>query len=321
MTRNGVNRRLDRSVAPVLLAALLAACGGGDEAADEPAMEGAAETMAAAETMTVADAGFQTPESVLHDPAADVYIVSNISGNPPEKDNDGFLSRVSPEGQVIALKWVEGGQNGVTLHAPKGMAIKGDTLFVADIDMVRMFHRETGAPLGERGVPGATFLNDVAVGPDGTVYVSDSGLRAGAQGFGPSGTDAIYRFGPDGAPQAVAQGSQLQNPNGLAVDQQGIIAVPFGGNAPMRIDAAGNITTMDALPAGGLDGVVLLDDGTLLVSSWEGQAVYHVMPEMGHTMVAVESVESPADIGFDRQRMRVLIPIFSGDRLEIRSGM
>src|SRR5690606_9584497 len=108
MTRNGVNRRLDRSVAPVLLAALLAACGGGDEAADEPAREGSAETMAAAETMTVADAGFQTPESVLHDPAADVYIVSNISGNPPEKDNDGFLSRVSPEGQVIALKWVEG---------------------------------------------------------------------------------------------------------------------------------------------------------------------------------------------------------------------
>src|SRR5690606_21634879 len=101
-----------------------------------------------------------------------------------------------------------GGQNGVTLHAPKGMAIKGDTLFVADIDTVRMFHRETGAVLGARGVPGATFLNDIAVGPDGTVYVSDSGLRGGAQGLESAGTDAVYRFGPDGAPQAVARTPQ-----------------------------------------------------------------------------------------------------------------
>src|SRR5690606_20373842 len=97
------------------------------------------------------------------------------------------------------------------------------------------------------------------------------------------------------------------------------IVVPFGGSRVMRIDAAGNVTPQDSLPAGALDGVVRLDDGSLLVSSWDGQAIYHVMP--GHTMVAVGNVESPADIGFDRQRNRVLIPIFTGNRLEIRSGM
>ena len=166
-------------------------------------------------SITVAEVGLQTPESVLHDPVADVYIVSNINGSPTDKDNNGFLSRITPDGEVAELKWVEGGRDGVTLHAPKGSAIKGDTLFVADIDTVRMFHRETGAMLGARGVPNATFLNDMTVGPDGTVYVTDMGVRAGAQGFEPSGTAAVYRFGPDGQGYST-WATGLRNCSGMA---------------------------------------------------------------------------------------------------------
>src|SRR5256885_8154331 len=40
---------------------------------------------------------------------------------------------------------IEGGRTGVTLHAPKGMALNGDTLWVADIDVVRAFNAKTGA--------------------------------------------------------------------------------------------------------------------------------------------------------------------------------
>jgi hypothetical protein len=35
----------------------------------------------------------------------------------------------------------------VTLHAPRGMSIVGDTLWVADADAVRGFDRRSGAPL------------------------------------------------------------------------------------------------------------------------------------------------------------------------------
>src|SRR6266851_4924042 len=42
--------------------------------------------------------GFLTPESVLHDPVQDIYFVSNINGGPTTKDNNGFISRVRPEG-------------------------------------------------------------------------------------------------------------------------------------------------------------------------------------------------------------------------------
>src|SRR5205085_11405116 len=114
---------------------------------------------------TFADSGIKAPESVLYDVAGDQYLVSNINGQPLDKDGNGFISRLTPEGRVAELKWIAGGAKGVTLNAPKGMGIKGDTLFVADIDAVRMFNRETGAPTGPRTVPGAVFVNDIAIGP------------------------------------------------------------------------------------------------------------------------------------------------------------
>jgi hypothetical protein len=201
----------------------------------------------------------------------------------------------------------------VTLHAPKGLAIVGDTLFVADIDSVRAFHRTTGQPLGARGVPGASFLNDLATGPDGTLYVTDSGLGAG---FAPTGTDAVYRFGPQGVAR-LASGESLARPNGVAASAGDLFVVPFGGNSIIRLPPGGGApSTVVELPAGQLDGVIWVTDGVFLVSSWESSTVYIV--RVGSIEPVVENVESPADIGWDARRQRVLIPVFNGNRIEIR---
>src|SRR5882762_10135497 len=105
--------------------------------------------------------GFLTPESVLHDPAQDIYFVSNINGSPTAKDNNGFIRRVRPDGAVENLKFIEGGHGGVTLNAPKGMAVLGDTLWVTDIDRIRAFNARTGTPLDSIKLDsaGAVFLN------------------------------------------------------------------------------------------------------------------------------------------------------------------
>lgn len=268
--------------------------------------------------ITVADTGFRTPESVLYDEAADAYIVSNINGSPLDQDDNGFLSRLAPDGTVMALKWVDGAAPDVTLNAPKGMAIKGDTLFVADIDALRLFHRVSGAALGSRMVPGATFLNDVAVGPDGTVYVTDSGLKAAAQGFAPSGSDAIYRFDASGKPVAVARDTALGRPNGILADTTGLTVVTFGSGEIFHLDVtSGAKTALPKPPRGGLDGVVRAADGSLLVSSWDGRAIYRLAA--GVWTVAVDSVEAPADIGYDGKRARVLIPLFTANRVIFQS--
>lgn len=264
----------------------------------------------------VAGVGFATPESMLHDPAADVYLVSNVNGVPSDKDDNGFISRVAPDGTLLALKWIDGAAEAVTLHAPKGMALLGDTLFVADIDAVRLFHRTSGAPLGSRDVPGATFLNDVAVGPDGTVYVTDTGIRITGEGIQETGTDALYRFEGDSA-VAILSGPGLGRPNGIAADSAGVVVVTFGAGTVFRVDPrSGERADLPMPEQGGLDGVVLVPDGTMLISSWNGASLYRL--GRGRVGTVGDSVPSPADIGFDVGRSRVLIPVFTEDRLVIR---
>jgi streptogramin lyase len=253
---------------------------------------------------------------MLHDPVADVYLVSNINGNATEQDDNGFISRLAPDGAVLALKWIDGASDSVTLHGPKGLAIKGDTLFVADINTVRWFDRNTGAPLGSREIAGASFLNDVAVGPDGTVYFTDTGVRFGAAGMEDTGTDAVYRLSGDSA-VAVAQGADLGRPNGLTPDSTGLMVVTFGSGAIYHLDPlTGRRTDLPAPPQGQLDGVVRLTDGSVLVSSWAGAGVFRL--GQGRVGRVGDSVPSPADIGLDAKRSRVLIPVFNENRVLIQ---
>ena len=79
--------------------------------------------------------GFAIPESVRWDREQQVWWVSNINVG-PMKDGNGFISRLGADGQVNSLRFIESGRNGVTLHAPRGLALVGDTLWVADIDAV-----------------------------------------------------------------------------------------------------------------------------------------------------------------------------------------
>src|SRR5512145_1137124 len=135
-----------------------------------PQVETAPVTPAATKVSVVE--GFRTPESALHDAAQDIYLVSNINGRANARDNNGFISRVKPDGAVENLRFIEGGRNGATLNAPKGLALVGDTLWVADIDMVRAFDARTGAPLDsvDLAAHDAVFLNDVAVAVTGALY-------------------------------------------------------------------------------------------------------------------------------------------------------
>lgn len=258
--------------------------------------------------------GFSTPESVLYDPAGDVYLVSNINGNPTGADDNGFISRVAPDGRILTLRWIDGANAAVTLNAPKGSAISGGTLYVADITAVRMFDLRTGAPKGSVSVPGATFLNDVAAAADGSVYVTDSGLKPD---FSPSGTDAVYRI-RNGRLSTVAKGTFLKGPNGIAVLPNGrLVIVTFSpGGDIIHLTPQGQQQPGQQLPQGQLDGVVVLQGQVLLVSSWAASAVYRVTG--ANAEVVVSNVASPADIGYDSRRDRVLIPLFQGNQVVIQ---
>ncbi len=254
--------------------------------------------------------GFQTPESVLHDTDADVYLVSNINGEPLGTDDNGFISKVTPDGKIAELKWIDGAKENIKLDAPKGMAITGGLLYVADITNVRTFDAKTGEPKGDIKIDGATFLNDAAAAPDGGVYVTDSGLDAK---FAPTGTDAVWKIGKDGKAKAMIKDKSLGGPNGITAGDAGSVwVVTFGSGEIYKVDAKGKKQAGQKLPKGQLDGIVVLDGGDVLVSSWEGSAIYRGQPGKEWKPV-VENVKSPADIGHDSKRHRILIPIFTGN--------
>jgi acetyl esterase/lipase/sugar lactone lactonase YvrE len=249
--------------------------------------------------------GFRTPESVLYDPRADVYLVANINGVPSDKDGNGFISRLSPEGSILDLKWIDGAVEGAApsgLSAPKGMAMTGDRLFVADIDVVRVYDRESGARLDEIPVEGARFLNDVAAGEDGTVYITDTG------------TGVIHRILPEGTWERAGQ---TKSPNGIHVRGDTIL-VTGGSDQVFRLGDDGELSEEYEAPKGGLDGLIVLDDGSVLVSSWMGSAIYQFGAD-GTATELFSGINAPADIGFDAKRNVVLIPHFEDDRVEASS--
>jgi sugar lactone lactonase YvrE len=260
-----------------------------------------------------------TPESVLWDSAQDVYFVSNVNGNPSVKDNNGFISRVKPDSGIETLRFIAAGQNGVTLNAPKGLALHGDTLWVADIDAVRAFNAKTGRPLGmvDLRAQGAVFLNDAVFGPDGALYITDTGILFDSTGnVTHPGTDRIFRITANRRVSVAAEGDSLRRPNGITWDAAGnrFIVVAFGGPTVFAWKLGDKLPTVIAQGPGSFDGVVVAR-GQLLVSSWADSAIS--VYQNGNPVRLITGVAGPADFGYDAKRNRVMIPLFTQNRVEI----
>ena len=265
---------------------------------------------------TIANVGFDEPENLVYDSVSDVYLVSNIVGGPATRDNNGFVSRVSPDGQVLALKWIAGGVNGAVLDAPKGLAIRGDTLVVADVGAVHLFDRRTGAPIATHMLPGLV-MNDVAWGADGSLWITDTGPdRTTTPVDTTKDLDAVWRILPDGRVQAVARGLALDRPDGILLDNTGALVATFGANRIEHVNASGERgqQTVMTLPGGRVDGLRRLPGGAMVVTSWDAKSVYRARP--GDSLrVLLTRVTSPAGVAVDTKRGRLAVTSMQNNAL------
>lgn len=299
-----------RRAAAIVLVALSAGCMRSPRAVDvaSPGATPPAATVVVQSRPLATVDSFAGPEAVRYDRDQDVYFVANFgTGESGARDNNGFISRMRPDGSIENLRFIAGGTNGVTLHAPRGMAITGDTLWAADNDALRGYHRRTGAPLATVDVTAlaAGFLNDVASGADGALYVTDTPRNR------------IYRIA-GGTASVALEDSTLGRPNGITWDagNSRFIVVPYGGGHSLFAWTPDGALTRVATSAGSrFDGVEVLGRDTILVASQTDTTLHLFVGGTGRPVIRTSG--RPADIAVDTRRMRVAVPFIALNRVEI----
>lgn len=251
------------------------------------------------------------PEAVLHDEEQDVYFVSNTDGSPAAKDGKGFIARITPDGKIAELKFIDG------LDAPKGMAIRNTELWVADIDRLHAFDRVTGAHLTtlNLGPHGAVSLVDVAIGPDDAVYVTDSDVRIkGERERVRAGDGRVFRVTGENEIEVIFSGEELRSPSAIEWDGTRFLIAQAYGKEVLAWNP-GTATKAVLRGPGAFGGLVVLPSGAVIVSSHHDDAL-HIAYGGGELRPLFARRPTPAGIGFDRKRNRLLIPSFDGDWLE-----
>ncbi|WP_018477517.1 SMP-30/gluconolactonase/LRE family protein [Pontibacter roseus] len=244
------------------------------------------------------DNTLRTPESVVVDRERNVLYVSNINQSSKErKDGDGFISRLTPNGEVEQLYWVSG------LNDPKGMALHNNVLYVADIDEIVAIATQTGSILARYKADKAKFLNDVDVDDAGNVYVSDSEVGS------------IYQM-RNGRVSNWLENAKRERPNGLLWDNKRlIVAYSKSGNVRFLDPERKEFTDWtDGIPSA--DGIVRVGAEGYLISNWNGE-VYYVNQD-GKKWKLLDTTErkiNAADISYSPEQQMLYVPTFFNNRV------
>ena len=231
--------------------------------------------------------GLAEPESVAIGTDGRTLYVANVGGEGEVKDGNGFISRVSTGGKMLDRQWVTG------LDAPKGAIVAGGKLYVSDIDRLVEIDIAAGKIAARYPAPGATFLNDVAIAPDGTVLVADSG------------TGRIYAL--TGGRMAVWSADPLlKSVNGLLAEPGRLMVTTMEGKL-LAIDYPSRRAKVLAEGLGQADGVAPADGDNYFVSEWPGR-LFRVTPD-GKSQVLMDSRESETYINdFIRAGDLLIVP-------------
>lgn len=227
------------------------------------------------------------PESVL--PANGILYVSLIDGEPWGKDGKGGVAKVSLSGKIINANWVTG------LNAPKGMAIKGNWLYIGDVDELVVVNIKTGKVDHKIAIAGAKGLNDVSVDKAGAVYVSDSM------------TGLVHKVMSD---KVITYLADQKGVNGLKAGDKKLYVLT--GDGVYIAGADKKPLKLTTLEHGG-DGVEPIGNGDLVVTAWEGYLYYVQANGQKEVLLDTHTTnDKTADIGYDARKRIIYVPTFMG---------
>jgi len=250
--------------------------------------------------------GFNNPESVIYDVSSDVLFVSNVNGSPVEKDGNGYISKILPDGTMLRKHWVVG------LNAPKGLTIFEGTLYVADIDTLVAIDIASGTIINSYQVDDAKFLNDVAADKNGKIFVSDMVLNR------------IHCL-CDGQFNIWLESPELENPNGLHTEEDnlilgawGVMTEDFSTEVPGHLKSISiidkSITSLGGTPIGNLDGVESDGMGGYYVTDWMTGKLYQIN-KAGEAKLLLELEQGMADHEVILEKNLIIIPMMNNDKV------
>jgi sugar lactone lactonase YvrE len=250
--------------------------------------------------------GLNGPEAVRYDPELDVFFVSNFNDE-PAGDSNGFVSMLSPDGEVIVSKFMVGTED-KPFHGGRGMFIDQSGLWVVDASGVHLFDRESGEQLDfvDLSKFDLGFPNDIVLGKDGALYVTDTG------------TASLYRI-VDREASLVTK--VPMNPNGITADPETgrLLMAPWSGGDEIiawDIDEE-RFSSVGKLEGGGnFDGIEVVGN-TIIIAS-QADTSLHFMAD-GVDIGGIKLPGKPADIGIDTKRNTVAVPYVALNRVDIIS--
>lgn len=199
------------------------------------------------------DTIFEGPESVAYDPIREVLYVSNFRATKYRKSFYGnqFISKVNMKGEVIKFKWIEG------LTEPTGICVFKDKLYIAERFGVVVYDLKKDKTEKKIWIQTAQFLNDISVGNDTTIFVSESN------------SNIIYKIKNDKVSIGF-QSDSLGRTNGLlAINNKLIAGVNIDSSLKEINLETGEIITLAQMPKGIIDGIDSINSD-YLVTIFEG---------------------------------------------------
>ncbi len=265
--------------------------------------------------------GLQNPQNFLADATGTSYFISNANGDPDAKDNNGFITKLDQEGKVINPRFIQGGEGGTVLHAPKGMAIVNGLLYVADLDTLRTFDLATGQPKATISVaalhdPKAATppgLSDLAASAAGILYATDTAANT------------IYAIDltHNHAVRILVQSDSLAGPRGIAVHPKTGHLIVGSWHKGKIFDVAPDGATTELVSNSffssrfhNIDGLDFDSWGNLYIADFTAGKIWRMRPDQKFHVIA-EYLPSPAGIGIDRAKNLILVPYHYANAAEI----
>jgi sugar lactone lactonase YvrE len=242
---------------------------------------------------------FSISESILYDKKRDVLYVTNFDqynqGNPQIKQS---ISKVSMDGSIINLNWVDGLKN------PLGMKIHNDQLYVAERFQVARIDLDSGKVLERYPIKGSAFINDLTIDDKGVIYITDSRKNV------------IWKL-ENGISEEWLSGEEIGDPNVIFYHDNKLF---FGNSADRGLKmvdpATKEIRLIAKLDEGFIDGFRIDNQGNYLVSIWQG-VLYRITPEgiVTRIMDTTTPGTNIADFEYINEKNLLIIPTFYGNTI------